>query len=64
MSEDTEMVEICLELPRYLVRFLNDFSREIAMTPSQLLANILHLYYEASLVGQRMYASKSKKCRT
>ena len=64
MSEDTEIIEIRLKLPKYLVQFLNEFSKEIAMTPSQLLANILHLYYEASLVGQRMYASKSKKCRT
>jgi len=60
---DVEMEEICLKLPRYLVRFLNEFSKEIAMTPSQLLANLLHYYYEASLVGQRMYA-RAKKCRT
>ena len=58
----SEMIEIRVRLPKYLARFLEEFSKEIAMTPSQLLANLLYYYYEASLVGQRMYASK--KCRT
>ena len=62
MSKDLEMVEVRLKLPRYLADFLNKFSEEIAMTPSQLIANLLHYYYEASLIGQRMYAKQ--KCRT
>lgn len=51
---DVEIVEVRLRLPRYLARFLREFSEEIAMTPSQLVANLLHYYYEASLVGRRM----------
>jgi hypothetical protein len=51
---DVEMVEVRLRLPRYLARFLREFSEEVAMTPSQLVATLLHYYYVASLVGRRM----------
>lgn len=43
--------EIRIKLPRYLARWLQEFSKAIAMTPDQLLANILNYYYEAWKVG-------------
>ena len=52
----SEKEVVCVELPRYLAEFLRKFSRELAMTPSQLVANLLNYYYEASLVGMRMAA--------
>ncbi|PUA31629.1 MAG: hypothetical protein B7O98_09015 [Zestosphaera tikiterensis] len=36
-----------IKLPKHLVEWLEEFSKEIAMEPSQLMANILTYYYEA-----------------
>lgn len=43
--------EIRIRLPRYLALWLQEFSKAIAMTPDQLLANILNYYYEAWRIG-------------
>jgi len=40
-----------LRLPRYLAEWLEDFANELAMDPNQLIANILHYYYEAYKKG-------------
>ncbi|MEM2571395.1 MAG: phage integrase N-terminal SAM-like domain-containing protein [Candidatus Nezhaarchaeales archaeon] len=43
--------EIRVRLPRHLVEWLQEFSKAIAMTSDQLIANILEYYYEAWKVG-------------
>jgi hypothetical protein len=48
MSEKEERIE----LPSYLAEFLRKFSKELAMTHSQLIANLLY-YYEAWRIGAR-----------
>lgn len=50
MGEATPQ-EIRVKLPQYLVEWLQKFSKAIAMTPDQLVANILEYYYEAWKVG-------------
>jgi len=50
MSEKEERIE----LPSYLAEFLRKFSKELAMTHSQLIANLLYYYYyEAWRIGAR-----------
>uniref|UniRef100_A0A7C4BD80 Core-binding (CB) domain-containing protein n=1 Tax=Ignisphaera aggregans TaxID=334771 RepID=A0A7C4BD80_9CREN len=44
--------KICLQLPEYLAQWLEEFSKQLAMTPSQLIANILNYYYEAWKIGK------------
>ena len=44
--------EVRLQLPEYLAKWLEEFSKQIAMTPSQLIANILNYYYEAWRIGR------------
>ncbi|MEL9909413.1 MULTISPECIES: hypothetical protein [Thermoprotei] len=43
--------EIRVKLPKHLAIWLQEFSKAIAMTPDQLLANILNYYYEAWRIG-------------
>jgi len=45
--------EIKVKLPTHLARWLREFSKEIAMTPDQLITHILTYYYEAYEVGKR-----------
>lgn len=40
-----------IRLPKHLVEWLDEFSKQIAMKPDQLIANILTYYYEAWKVG-------------
>jgi hypothetical protein len=49
----SEKEEVRIELPSYLAEFLRKFSKELAMTPSQLIANLLNYYYEAWRIGAR-----------
>jgi hypothetical protein len=49
----SEKEEVHIELPSYLAEFLRKFSKELAMTPSQLIANLLNYYYEAWRIGAR-----------
>ncbi|MEM4005981.1 MAG: hypothetical protein QXM43_10190 [Desulfurococcaceae archaeon] len=53
MSETTPrgIQEVRVRLPQHLVEWLQRFSKAIAMTPDQLIANILEYYYEAWKVG-------------
>ncbi|MEM4913407.1 MAG: hypothetical protein QW579_04315 [Desulfurococcaceae archaeon] len=53
MSETTsrEIQEVRVRLPQHLVEWLQRFSKAIAMTPDQLIANILEYYYDAWKVG-------------
>ena len=44
--------EIRLQLPEHLAKWLEEFSKQVAMTPSQLMANILSYYYEAWRIGR------------
>ncbi|WP_152648979.1 hypothetical protein [Desulfurococcus mucosus] len=41
-----------MELPKHLADWLESFSREIAMRPSQFIATILTYFYEAWKVGR------------
>ncbi|MEM4425921.1 MAG: hypothetical protein QW335_08070 [Candidatus Nezhaarchaeales archaeon] len=50
MSEAT-LQEIRVRLPQHLIEWLQKFSKAIAMTPDQLISNILEYYYEAWKVG-------------
>jgi len=43
--------EVRLQLPEYLAKWLEEFSKQVAMTPSQLIANILNYYYETWRIG-------------
>lgn len=43
--------EIRIKLPKHLALWLKEFSKAIAMTPDQLLANVLSYYYEAWKIG-------------
>jgi len=47
LSSDTAPEEITIRLPSYLAKWLKEFAKDLAMTPDQLLANILNYYYEA-----------------
>jgi len=49
----SEKEEVRIELPSYLAEFLRKFSKELAMTPDQLIANLLNYYYEAWRIGAR-----------
>jgi hypothetical protein len=49
----SEKEEVRIELPSYLAEFLRKFSGELAMTPGQLIANLLNYYYEAWQIGAR-----------
>lgn len=53
MSEATPqgIQELRVRLPQHLVEWLQRFSKAIAMTPDQLIANILEYYYDAWKVG-------------
>jgi len=53
-----------LRLPKYLAEWLKEFAKEIAMDPSQLIANILHYYYEAYKKGfERGYSQTNVEKR-
>lgn len=45
---------IRIELPEHLIDWLEKFSKQVAMTPSQLLANILEYYREIWSLGKEM----------
>lgn len=47
MNSETAPEEITIRLPSYLARWLREFAKDLAMSPDQLLANILSYYYEA-----------------
>lgn len=49
---NTDKLEVRITLPRHLAEWLYEFSKSIAMTPDQLIANILQYYYEAWRVGR------------
>jgi hypothetical protein len=55
--------EVCIELPSYLAEFLRRFSRELAMTPGQLVANLLNYYYEAWQIGARAAMEERKAAK-
>ncbi|MEM1832254.1 MAG: hypothetical protein QXJ64_08210 [Thermosphaera sp.] len=65
MSKTTpgEIQEVRVRLPQHLVEWLQRFSKAIAMTPDQLIANILEYYYEAWKVGydEGRFLSSSKE---
>ena len=42
-----------LQLPEHLAKWLEDISEQLAMTPSQLVANILSYYYEVWTAGRK-----------
>lgn len=48
----TDKLEVKLTLPRHLAEWLYEFSKNIAMSPDQLIANILQYYYEAWRIGR------------
>jgi hypothetical protein len=45
---------VCRELPSYLAEFLKKFSTELAMTPGQLIANLLNYYYKRARLEQNI----------
>jgi hypothetical protein len=53
MNPDTAPEVVIVRLPSYLARWLREFADDLAMTPDQLLANILNYYYEAWRIGFR-----------
>lgn len=50
MSSNT-LEEMRLRLPQHLAKWLQEFSKAIAMTPDQLITHILEYYYESWKVG-------------
>ncbi|MEM1844001.1 MAG: hypothetical protein QXD75_05695, partial [Desulfurococcaceae archaeon] len=48
---EIKLWEIKVELPPHLAEWLQKYSKTMAMTPGQLLANLLTPYYEAWKVG-------------
>ena len=54
------MRRITIELPEYLAEFLSHVAREMAMTESQLLTQILHMYYTVYEIGRGLASSNSK----
>jgi len=55
-SSSYEVLE--LKLPKHLAQWLEEFAESLAMTPSQLIANILAYYYEAWRKGlEKAYSS-------
>jgi len=56
--DDHHIVKVTVWLPKYLADWLDEFSREIAMEPGQLLTHILHYYYEAYKKGLSKAESK------
>jgi len=51
LRDSNSFVILELRLPKHLAEWLVEFAREVAMDPSQLVANILHYYYEAYRKG-------------
>ena len=49
MVRVVERIEI--ELPRLLSRWIRAVARELGMTPSQLIANMIYNYYEVWKLG-------------
>lgn len=43
--------EVRIMLPSFLAKWLEEFSKALAMTPGQFLANLLSYYYEAWKIG-------------
>ena len=46
--------EIKVRLPEHLAKWLEEFAKQTARTPDQLLAYILELYYQAWKIGYEM----------
>ncbi len=59
MSSETTPEEITVKLPSYLAKWLKLFAKDLAMTPDQLLANILSYYYEAWRIGYEKYVAET-----
>lgn len=60
MEEAVEVLQI--KLPKTLAEWLKEFSKELAMDPSQLLANILTYYFEAYRKGfERCYLQSNSE---
>jgi len=55
--------EVVIRLPAHLARWLREFSKEIAMTPDQLITHILTYYYEAYEAGKRRALEEEKERR-
>ena len=45
-------IKLPIELPDYLASWLEDISKEIGMTPSDFITNILHRYYDVWKIGR------------
>jgi hypothetical protein len=45
-------VEIKIRLPKYLVDWLNEFSRELGRAPDDFIGEVLHRYYDAWKIGR------------
>jgi hypothetical protein len=49
---EVKKVKITLRLPDYLVGWLNVITREMARTPDDFVAEILHRYYDVWSLGR------------
>jgi predicted DNA-binding protein len=45
-------IEVKIRLPKYLVDWLNEFSRELGRTPDDFIGEVLHRYYDAWKIGR------------
>jgi hypothetical protein len=45
-------VEVKIRLPKYLVDWLNEFSRELGRAPDDFIGEVLHRYYDAWKIGR------------
>jgi len=45
-------VKIMLRLPDYLVDWLNKITKEMARTPDDFIAEVLHRYYDVWMLGR------------
>ena len=53
-----KLVKVQVQLPQYLAEWLEEFSKEVAMTPSQLLTHILHPYWEVWRIARDRFTTQ------
>jgi len=46
------MKKRCIKLPEYLDEWLEEFAKDIARSPDDFIAEILHRYYDAWMIGR------------
>jgi len=51
----------CIKLPEYLDEWLEEFAKDIARNPDDFIAEILHRYYDAWMIGRESVKKHSDK---